>query len=140
MVGVSVVELGIADANLDVGHADVGGIAVGESAVLSADGDGAGIANGVADEVGRKLLFGLFLIRAGFAEGSEGALKFGGHGVEKDGRGGDGSFSGGVNLAAVLSGRGKRAAGDGCRDRVHGDGSAQPVQIGIPRKGLELLS
>ena len=111
MSTVRIVELGIADAHLNVGHADVVGVAVGEGTVLSADGDGAGVADGVADEVRRKELIRVLLIRAGFAKGGESALEFASHGVEEDGMDGGGVSCSGTNFFAVLGGgtvRGKR--------------------------------
>jgi hypothetical protein len=80
MVAVGIVELGRAEADLDVGDAGVIGCAADEGAVLGADADGRGVANGVAEEVGREL----FVVRNGsaVAKGGEGALQLGGHRVQ----------------------------------------------------------
>jgi len=126
-----VVEFGITDANLDVGYADVAGAAVGESAVLSADGDGAGIRDGIAEEVRRKKLVSVFLVRSGlagggFAERSEGALEFAGHGVEEHGRRWGDGFGCGVNFGAVLSrsAGGKKGSGKQSREQAEFPGGS----------------
>ena len=56
MRAVGVVELGIADAHLHVGHAGAARGTFGQRSVLRANGDKAGIRDRVAEEVGRQLL------------------------------------------------------------------------------------
>ncbi len=91
MIAMRVVELGIANAHLHVGHAHMVAGAVGQSAELRANGDGRCIRYRVAEKVRRQLLVGVFLIRPWLAERSEGALQLAGHGVEQD-RGRCGGF------------------------------------------------
>ena len=85
MGAVRVVEPGVAHTDLHVGHARAACRAVDQRPVLRANGDKAGVAGRVTEEVGRQLLV---VIRCGgLAERGEGAMKLGGHGVEEDGGG-----------------------------------------------------
>ena len=86
MRAVGVVELGIANAHLHVGHALAARGAVGQRAVLRANRDEAGVADRVAEEVGRQLLV-VARSAAGLPSDGEGAMQLGGHGVEEHGRG-----------------------------------------------------
>ena len=79
MVAVRIVEPGFAETDLHVGDADVIGRAADDGSILRADGDGAGVADRVAEEVGRQLIF--VGHPSGFAERCEGSLEFGSHGV-----------------------------------------------------------
>lgn len=82
MGAMSIVELGVAEADFNIGYAGVVGGAVDDRTVLGANGNGVGIADRIAEEVGRRLL----VISLG-AEGSKGAMQLGGHGVEENGGG-----------------------------------------------------
>ena len=82
VVAVGVVELGRAEADLDIGGARVVGGAGEQGAVLRLDGGRLGISDGIAEEVGRNLV-----LIALAAELGEGAVQLGVHDVEKDGGG-----------------------------------------------------
>ena len=87
MRAVGVVELGIAEADLHVGDADVVGGTIDKRSILRLNREGAGIADRVAEEVGRKLLVRVRTGGALPAERREGALQLGGHRVQESGGG-----------------------------------------------------
>jgi len=89
MGAVGVVELGAAEAHLHVGYTHMACGAVDDGAVLGLNGGKAGVADGVAEEVGREEL--VRALSAGslaggglFAEGCEGAVELRSHGVKQD--------------------------------------------------------
>ncbi len=100
MGSMRVVELGIAEAHLDIGHAHPAGRAVDHRSILGANGHHVGIADGVAEKVGGRLLV---IVGAALpAQGREGAVQFRGHRVQQDGRllGGGGGGENGQSKGA----------------------------------------
>ncbi len=80
MIAMRVVELGIAEPNLHIGHSLALSGAVGQCAIFSANGDSAGFGHRVTHEVRRKLLV---VARAGFTQRCEGAVELGGESIKQ---------------------------------------------------------
>ena len=85
MVAVRVVQLGLAQPHLHVGHAHAVGRAVHQRAILRANGHIARVAHRITQEVGRQLLVRSCLPGL-LAQRGKGAMQLGGHGVQQDGR------------------------------------------------------
>ena len=121
MGSVGVVQLGIAESHLHIGHANVVDGTVDHRAVLGANRDLAGIADRIAQKVGRQLLVGLRLSGRLSAKRGEGAMQFGGHGIEQHR-----SFRG---IALKMRGRLLCASRDG-QQEGHGGKSRRENEAG----------
>ena len=84
VVAVRVIELGVAEADLDIGDAKVVAGVLDNATKLGPEVDNGGVADRVAEEVRRKELVGGWLVGAGTAQRSEGAMQLGGHDVQQN--------------------------------------------------------
>ena len=79
MVTVRVIEFGIAQPHLHVGHAHMVGRTAHQRAILRVNSHKTGVADRVAEEVGRQLL-----VVTLFAQRGKGAMQLGSHGIQED--------------------------------------------------------